>query len=106
MVLFRGVCKLNRVTTDQLKAKILSHNAWHKIKLDVSSLGASGGMGEHLIILGTQTKISVLKNKTELWYAIDEIQSYESAANNTLKTPDKIWYEKYLAHKKTMGDDF
>lgn len=97
---------MNRITNTQLKAKILNHNAWHKTKLDTNSLGASGGMGEHLIILGTQTKITVLQNKTELWYTIDSIQNYERAAGNTLKKPDQVWYKAYLEHKKTMGEDF
>ena len=93
---------MSRISEKQLLAKILNHNAWHKVKLDTDALGASGGMGEHLIIRGTQTKLTVLMTKSELWDAINIIQNYESASNHSLKTPDKEWMKRYLTLKEEM----
>ena len=93
---------MSRISEKQLLAKILNHNAWHVVKLDTDALGASGGMGEHLIIRGTQTKLTVLMTKNELWDAINIIQNYENASNHTLKTPDEKWMGRYLVLKAEL----
>lgn len=46
--------KMARITEKQLMMKLLNHNAWtNGSLLDFDSLGASGGMGEHLILFNT-----------------------------------------------------
>lgn len=96
---------MSRITEKTLLLKVLNFNAWHKTKLDTNALGASGGMGEHLIIRDTQTHLTDLMSKNELWDAINTIQNYTRYTNEMLKEPDPIWMKRYKVLKEDMESD-
>lgn len=85
----------DRITEKMLYMKLYNHNAYSKHPLDIDSLGAGGGMGEHLIFFGTQNKLGPLMTKSQLWDLIDAIGTYEYQTGQQKENPSQIWQEEY-----------
>jgi len=84
-----------RITEKMLYMKLYNHNAYTNHPLDIDSLGAGGGMGDHLIFLGTQNKLGPLMTKSQLWDLIGGIGDYEYQTTRQRKNPIKIWDDEY-----------
>lgn len=85
----------DRITEQKLYMKLYNHNAFTKYPLDIDALGASGGMGDHLIFLGTQNKLGPLMTKSQLWDLIGAIGDFEYQTGNQLEEPIQVWQDEY-----------
>lgn len=86
----------SRITEKDLMMKLLNHNAWTKGSLlDIDSLGAGGGNGDHLIFFNTQEKLGPLMSPGQLWYLIDSIGTYEYNNGLQIDSPNKVFLDEY-----------
>jgi len=84
------------ITEKMLYMKLYNHNAWtNGTLLDIDSLGASGDMGDHLILFNTQEYLCSLSTKSELWDFLGAIGTYEYKNGLQRKTPIKIFLDEY-----------
>lgn len=92
---FRCISLSDRISETKLYMKLYNHNAWTKHPLDIDSLGAGGGMGEHLIFFGTQNQLGTLMTKSQLWDLISAIGTYEYKTGQQTENKNKAWDEEY-----------
>ncbi len=85
----------DRITEKMLYMKLYNHNAYTKHPLDIDSLGAGGGMGDHLVFFGTQNKLGPLMTKSQLWDLIGGIGDYEYQTGRQRTHPIHIWQDEY-----------
>lgn len=96
----------DRITEKQLYMKLYNHNAYTKHPLDIDSLGASGGMGDHLIFFNTQNQLGPLMTKSQLWDLLGAIGTYEYQTGKQRKTPIKVWDDEYSRLDKGGKRDY
>lgn len=87
---------MNRTTEKELMMKVLNHNAWtNGGLLEINSLGAGGGMGEHLIFLDTQNQLTPLLKPGDLMTVLSAIGTYDYKIGNQRKKPISIFLKEY-----------
>lgn len=96
----------DRISETKLYMKLYNHNAYTNHPLDIDSLGAGGGMGEHLVFFGTQNQLGPLMTKSQLWDLLGAIGTYEYQTGRQRKTPIKVWDDEYKRIDKGGKRDY